>query len=87
MAISIIYLLIIQLNILGWAKQNHSFLLKIAFTIILLSNLFLASVFMFKINLYVLRPYLIATVMISIVFLIIGVLATPKDKITSLKGH
>ncbi len=83
--LSIIYLLIIQLNILGWAKENHSFLLKIAFTIILISNLFLASVFLFKINIYALRPYLIATTIISIAFLIIGILATPKDKIVRLK--
>jgi hypothetical protein len=85
--LSVIYLLIIQLNILGWARENHSFLLKIAFTIILISNLFLASIFFFRLNIYSLRPFLIGTILISIVFLIIGVIVTPKDKITSIKGQ
>ncbi len=84
--LSVIYLLIIQLNILGWAKENHSFLLKIAFAIILISNLFLASVFFFKLNTYTLRPYLIGTTIISILFLILGIIVTPKDRITSIKS-
>jgi len=84
--LSILYLLIIQLNILGWAKENHSFLLKIAFAIILMSNLFLASVFFFKLNIFTLRPYILGTTLASILFLIIGVVVTPKDKIISIKG-
>jgi len=84
--LSVVYLLIIQLNILGWAKENHSFLLKVAFTIILISNLFLASIFFLKLNVYTLRPYLIGTTIVSILFLILGIIVTPKDEIVSLKN-
>ena len=84
--ITIIYLLIIQLNILGWSKKEHSFLLKIAFFVILICNLFLAFVYFFKIDVFNIRPFLIITVILSVLFLIIGVLSTPKDKIESLKS-
>ncbi len=84
--LSVIYLLIIQLNILGWAKENHSFLLKIAFAIILITNLFLSTVFFLKLNIYALRPYLIGTTIISVAFLVLGIIVTPKDKITSIKS-
>lgn len=79
LGLTIIFLLIIQLNILGWAQEKHSLILKLAFFVVLISNLFLATVFLFKIDFYTFRPIIIGTTITSIVFLLVGVINTPKE--------
>ena len=43
LGVSILYLLTIQLTILGWTNENHSILHKILFLIILLTKLFASA--------------------------------------------
>jgi hypothetical protein len=81
---SIIFLMSIQLNILGWSKTNHTFLVKLIFLISLLTNLFLASVFFFKIDMYEIKPYLLVSILISFSLLIIGVLIHNKKEIPQI---
>jgi hypothetical protein len=79
LGITIVFLLIIQLNILGWSQEKHSLILKLAFFIVLISNLFLATVFLFKIDFYTFKPILIGTTITSVLFLLVGVINTPKE--------
>jgi len=69
----IIYIMTIQLNILGWSKQKHTIGIKLLFLFSLLSNLFLSSIFFFKIDLYEIKPFLISSIFISLFILMIGV--------------
>ena len=78
---SIIFLMSIQLNILGWSKSNHTFLIKLLFLVSLLTNLFLASIFFFKIDIYEIKPFLLLSTLISFSLLISGVLIHNKKEI------
>jgi len=69
----IIYIMTIQLNILGWSKQKHTIGIKLLFLFSLLSNLFLSSIFFFKIDPYEIKPFLILSIFISLSILIICV--------------
>lgn len=68
--ITMLYILVLQLTILGWTNDNHTILHKVLFLIILLTNLFLASVFLFKIDVYQLQPLILVSVLVSAIFLI-----------------
>lgn len=83
LGISILYILSIQLNLLGWSGNKHSIIHKMIFLIVLLSDLFLASIFIFKINNYGFRPLIITCVILSTLFLLVGIYFNSR-KIKSL---
>jgi len=76
--LSILFLMLIQLNILGWSKQNHSIGIKLLFLFSLLSNLFISSIFFFSIDLYEIKPFLISSILISFSLLIVGIIIHNK---------
>ena len=71
--ISMLYILSIQLNLLGWSKEKHSLIHKIMFLIVLVSDLFMASIFLFKIDDYGYRPLIITSLLLSALFLLLGI--------------
>ena len=77
--LTLVYILIIQLNILNWSGKSHTFLNKILFLLSLVSNIFLASIFLFKIDFYELKTSIISSFIISFSVFIIGLL-TPNNK-------
>ena len=84
LSVFIIFLLMIQLNTLGWSITNHHFLIKILFLISLISNLFLASVFLLKLGIYEIKPYFTAALLISFIIQMIGVFIQNKTSNTKL---
>lgn len=65
--VTLFYLMIIQLNLIGWSHNKHTLFQKILFLLMLLSNLFLVSLFLFKINLYVFQPVLVTATIVAVV--------------------
>jgi hypothetical protein len=78
LGVSILYILTIQLTILGWTNDNHSIFHKVLFLIILLTNLFLASVFLFTIDTFELQPLILTSVIISALFLFVSTYINSK---------
>jgi len=74
----IIFLMFIQLNILGWSTQKHTIWIKLLFLVSLVSNLLLSSIFFFKIDFYEIKPLLITSTLISFSLLIIGIIIHNK---------
>ena len=68
-----IYVIFIQLNILGWSNKKHTIGIKLLFLLSLLSNLFLSSILFFKIDIYEIKPFLISAILISFFLLLIGI--------------
>lgn len=69
---SIIYLLLIELQLLGWTNNKQSIFVKIIFAIAFISNLFLASLFLFKIPIAFLKPLIFSASIFSILALFYG---------------
>lgn len=76
--LSIIFLMVVQLNILGWSKSRHHFSTKLLFLLSLISNLFLSSIFFFKIDFYEIKPFFILSILISASLLLLGVFIQTK---------
>ena len=70
--LGIIYLLTVQLQLLGWSYERQSLLNKIVLALVLLSNLFLAALFIFRLDYYQLRPLIILSVLIAILAIFYG---------------
>ena len=78
LGISILYILIIQLTILGWSNDKHTILHKILFLIVLLTDLFLASIFLFKLDVFELQPLIMTSLIISGLFLFVSTFINSK---------
>ena len=79
--LNLLFILIIQLNILGWSKPKHHILYKTLFFLAIVTNTFLASIFFFNISLSELKPIILIAIITSFVIFIIGV-TTKKEPLT-----
>ncbi len=70
--LGIVYLLTVQLQLLGWSGSRHSLLDKIIFTIVLVSNIFLAAIFIFRLDYFQLEALTYVAVAIAILSLLYG---------------
>jgi len=78
--VTLFYLMIIQLNLIGWSHNEHTLFQKILFLLMLISNLFLVSLFLFKINLYIFQPLFVAATITALVSLLLGYFIQNKNK-------
>lgn len=69
----VIYLLMVELQLLGWTNIKQSILIKITFGIALVSNIFLASIFLFKMPAISLKPLIFSATTLSILCLFYGI--------------
>ena len=69
----ILFLLAVQLQILGWSKPKHNILTKIIYALVLMSNLFLAALFIFKLDYYQLNILVYITTFIGIASIFYGI--------------
>jgi len=70
--IGILYLLSIQLQLLGWSGKKHNLIYKVIFLLVLISNLFLAALFLFQLDFHQLRPAVYGAVGVSIFAIFYG---------------
>ncbi|MFK8038004.1 MAG: hypothetical protein AB8B74_06930 [Crocinitomicaceae bacterium] len=82
----IIYLLMVELQLLGWTDIKQSILIKITFAIALLSNLFLAYIFLFKVSTLSLKPIIFSASALSIISLFYGLYIYQVKVQTKKKG-
>lgn len=69
---SVLFLLAVELQLLGWTKTKQPLLVKLIFLLSILSNLFLAFILFFKVALLSLYPIIIGACVISILVLFYG---------------
>lgn len=69
----ILYLLISELQLLGWTHKKQGAFVKIPISLALVSNIFLAFIIMFKVPILALKPYIIASIIASLAVLVYGV--------------
>ncbi len=71
--IGVIYLLMVELQLLGWTHIKQNILIKLTFAIALVANLFLAYIFLFKIPIIALKPFIFGASILSILSLFYGI--------------
>jgi hypothetical protein len=72
-AIGIVYLLMIELQLLGWTDLKQNIRVKITFAIALVSNFFLAYIFLFKVPTLTFKPFIYIAAILSVLALFYGV--------------
>ena len=79
-SLAILYLLMIELQLIGWTDVKQSIKVKITFAMALVSNLFLAYIFMFKISNHSLLTFIYTAGLTSIAMLFYGIYFYQPEK-------
>jgi uncharacterized protein with PQ loop repeat len=72
LGLGVLFLLMIELQFLGWTKKKQGLLIKVPILMALMANLFIAFILFFKVDLATLKPFIFASVAISVLCLFFG---------------